>query len=394
METAVPVRAGALEVPVVPSAHYILTDPVADSLNEGLVVVDGDGKVLRLNRAARDLLALGSKNVLGSPAEEVVASAVPGENLFEGALGGVATETETLITSASGEEVPARICVVPQGEGGGAVAVLADLSTARRLEQELRRRERLALMGQLLAGVAHEVRNPLAGISSSAQVLLGRFEPRDERTRFVRAILDEVNRLDRIVTRLLQFARPGEPRLRRGELAPVVYRVIESNRDWLDGANIETEVVIAEKVPEVWFDPDLVHQVLLNLVHNAVQAMPDGGKLELVVRAVRRRSPPPGRGRRQSDLKGKLQPRRAVSRRLVQVRVVDTGEGIPKEAMSQLFDPFFTTKASGTGLGLSICQSIIQEHGGNIQVASRRGRGTTVIFELPVEKRQGERRSK
>jgi PAS domain S-box-containing protein len=362
-----------------------------DGLYEGLVVIDDEGNVVRLNRAARELLALGSRSVAGRPGHEVVASAVPGENLFEAALAGTITETETLIISAGGEEVPARVCVVPQA--GGAVAVLADLTTARRLEQELRRRERLALMGQLLAGVAHEVRNPLAGISSSAQVLLGRFEPRDERTRFVRAILDEVNRLDRIVTRLLQFARPGEPRLRRGELAPVVQRVVESNRDWLDGAGVATEVVIAEKVPEVWYDPDLVYQVLLNLVHNAVQAMPDGGKLEVMVRAVRRRSPQAGRGRRQSDLESKQSPRKPISRRMVQVRVVDTGEGIPKEAMSQLFDPFFTTKASGTGLGLSICQSIIQEHGGNIQVASRRGRGTTVIFELPVEKRQGERRS-
>jgi signal transduction histidine kinase len=377
--------------PATAPAHYSLAERVMDSLIEGVVVVDDQGNVLQLNRAARELLAIGSKGSVGRPAHEVVASAVPGENLFEGALSGKTTETETLITSARGEEVPARICVVPQG--GGAVAVLVDLSTARRLEQELRRRERLALMGQLLAGVAHEVRNPLAGISSSAQVMLGRFEPRDERTRFVRAILDEVNRLDRIVTRLLQFARPGEPRLRRGELATVVNRVVESNREWLEESRIETEVAVAEKVPEIWFDPDLVHQVLLNLVHNAVQAMPEGGKLEVMVRAVRRRAPASGRGRRQNDLVAKQQPRKAVSRRMVQVRVVDTGEGIAKEAMSQLFDPFFTTKASGTGLGLSICQSIIQEHGGNIQVASRRGQGTTVIFELPVEKRQGERRS-
>jgi signal transduction histidine kinase len=248
-------------------------------------------------------------------------------------------------------------------------------------------------MGQLLAGVAHEVRNPLAGISSSAQVLIGRFEPRDERTRFVRAILDEVNRLDRIVTRLLQFARPGEPRLQRGSLEQLVRRVIESNSDWLNEAQVETAVVIGSRVPEVWFDPDLIYQVILNLVHNAVQAMPDGGRLGFEVRIVRRRSSRPGPGRRRGDAEGQKIERKSVTRQMVQVRVVDTGEGVSKEAMPQLFDPFFTTKATGTGLGLSICQSIIQEHGGTIQVASRRDRGTTVIFELPVEKRQGERRS-
>ena len=370
-----------------------LSGRVLDGLTEGVVVVDEHGLVQGINRAACVLLGAEEEKTLGKSASEVVASVVPGEDLFAAALAGERTESETLIATSSGAEVPVRVAVVPRGPGGGAVAILNDLTTAKRLEQELRRRERLALMGQLLAGVAHEVRNPLAGISSSAQVLLGRFEPRDERTRFVRAILNEVNRLDRIVTRLLQFARPGEPRLRRSRLGDVVHQVAETSADWLKSASVELEIKIASDLPECWFDSDLIHQVILNLVHNAVQAMPNGGSMKIEVRAIQRKTPASGRGRRGSDLAQSGRRREPMERSFVQVKVTDEGEGIAADVVPQLFDPFFTTKASGTGLGLSICQSIVQEHGGTIQLASQVGQGTTVIFELPVEKRRGERRS-
>jgi two-component system sensor histidine kinase HydH len=369
-----------------------LSSVVLDRLADGLVMVDAAGRVRFANQAAREMLALGPRAGAGRRGSEIVRSAVPGEDLFEPAGRGRRVETETLLVTARGEEIPVRVSVVPLGEGLGAAAVLTDLTTTRRLEQALRRRERLTLMGQLSAGVAHEVRNPLAGISSSAQVLLGRFEPRDERTRFVKAILDEVSRLDRIVTRLLEFARPEEPRLVRGSLAAAVRRLLATSGEWLAQSSVEVETAIPATVPEAWFDPDLVHQVLLNLVSNSVQAMPRGGRLRLEVRALTRRGVARGAGRRREDRGRPEGARRGPPTRVVQVRVVDTGEGISKEHLGRLFDPFFTTKPSGTGLGLSICQSIVQEHGGSIHVASRPGNGTTVIVELPVERRQGERR--
>lgn len=356
-------------------------------------MVDSEGRVLQINRSAAELLGITPEEAEQKFHYEILTTAVPGEDLLESAFRGKASESETLLVSAQGAEIPVQVSVVPRDDKEGAVVVLNDLTHARRLEQELRRRERLALMGQLLAGVAHEVRNPLAGISSSAQVMLSRFEPRDERIRFVRAILDEVNRLDRLVTRLLQFARPGEPRLQKSSLTNVVRRVLATSSDWLSSSQIEVETSFGEKVPDVWFDPDLIHQVLLNLVHNAVQAMPDGGTLKIEIKLARRRFPESGRGRRDEDLRTKKKSRERATQSVVQVRIIDTGEGIDKDVIPHLFDPFFTTKASGTGLGLSICQSIIQEHGGTVQVASRKGRGTTASVELPLEKRKGERRS-
>ncbi len=151
---------------------------------------------------------------------------------------------------------------------------------------------------------------------------------------------------------------------------------------------------VAKRLAPVYLDSDLVTQVLLNLTLNAVQAMPNGGRLRYEVRLARRRQPKRGPGRRASDpLSGRDRRRGGVAwQRYLQVRVSDTGSGIPRGLLTKLFDPFFTTKARGTGLGLAISQTIMQEHGGTIEVASREGRGTTVLLGFPLEKRHGERR--
>src|SRR5262245_34785522 len=171
----------------------------------------------------------------------------------------------------------------------------------RRMHQELRRNERLATLGQLSAGVAHEIRNPLAGIGTSAQVLLGRFEPRDDRARFVRVILEEVERLDRIVKSLLQYARPRAPELEPRTLASCVEHVIQLTSDATEKGGIEVELDVASRLPAVYIDPDLVTQVLLNVTLNAIQAMPEGGKLRYEIRRARRRAPRRGLGRRATD---------------------------------------------------------------------------------------------
>ena len=262
---------------------------------------------------------------------------------------------------------------------------------------------RLAAVGEMAAGIAHEIRNPLAGIGTSAQVLYKRFEPGDDRARFVQVILDEVARLDRIVTSLLQYARPRQPELRPTRLAEVVERVLAVQRERAERQGVKVEVDVAPRLASVYIDADLIQQVLHNVTTNALQAMPSGGALRYEVRLVRRRRIPRGAGRRAEDASATPM-RRASDRRAEtfpgesawietqQVRVIDTGVGIPRGNLAKMFDPFFTTKASGTGLGLSISQTIMQEHGGSIAVDSKEGRGTTVLLNFPLEKRNGERR--
>lgn len=356
-----------------------------------VLLVDPRGRVAGINAAGLRMLSLTAARVRGRAAADLLRTVVAGDEVVREAFRSARLEREALLHSAGGE-IPVRLRSYRIGRPPWVLLTLRDLTQTRRMQQELRRHERLATLGQLSAGVAHEIRNPLAGIGTSAQVLLRRFEPRDERARFVRVILEEVARLDRIVTSLLQYARPRVPVLREGALEACIQRVLELQADALAKWNIQVEVDVASRLPTVYIDADLVTQVLLNVTLNALQAMPRGGTLRYEVRSLRRRHAPRGPGRRASDLAGERRGARPGWLAYLQVRVSDTGAGIPRGALEKLFDPFFSTKPQGTGLGLAISQTIMHEHNGSIEVASRENRGTTVLLNFPVERRHGQRR--
>lgn len=364
----------------------------------GVLVLDPDARVHDLNPAAEQLFGVTRARARRRAGNELVRTLVPGDDPVRDAYKRARTEREAVLAMPSGAGLPVQLRAYRIGKPAWVLLAVTDQTRVRRMQQELRRHERLATLGQLAAGVAHEIRNPLAGIGTSAQVLLRRFEPRDERARFVTVILDEVSRLDRIVTSLLQYARPRIPELKPVALGPCVERVRQLAADAIEQSRVKVEVHEAPRLGVIWIDADLVSQVLLNVTLNAVQAMPAGGTLRYEIRRLRRRAPARGPGRRDADLAvggRRRAPARDTSPRWIesqQVRVIDAGVGMPKGVLGKLFDPFFTTKAGGTGLGLSISQTIMQEHGGSIAVASREGKGTTVLLDFPVEKRNGERR--
>jgi signal transduction histidine kinase len=382
-----------------------------DDAESAVLVLDPHGHVAAANPAALRLFGVQAVRVQGADAATLLRTVVAGEDLARDVFASPRLEREALLHTPGAGEVPVRLTASRFGRPAWALVTLHDLTAMSRMQQELRRNERLATLGQLSAGVAHEIRNPLAGIGTSAQVLLKRFDTGDDRARFVQVILDEVARLDRIVTSLLQYARPRQPELRPVRLADCVERVVAMSQGNAQRQGVVIEADVAPRLAAIWIDADLVHQVLLNVTLNALQAMPSGGTLRYEVRHVRRRRPPRGPGRRAED-------RRATDRRTLasrgfpadapaeseragaggawldiqQVRIIDTGVGIPRGTLTKLFDPFFTTKPAGTGLGLSISQTIMQEHGGSIAVDSKEGRGTTVLLNFPLEKRNGERR--
>ncbi len=231
----------------------------------------------------------------------------------------------------------------------------------RETQEQLIRSEKLAAIGQLAGGVGHELRNPLGAIKNAvyyirgkvAESELGQKEPRV--MEFLRIIDDEINSSNKIISDLLGFSRVGKP-----SVSPTrIERLIEDTLSHTTlPENIELIKKIDTELPEIEIDPDQIRQVLLNVITNAAQAMPEGGKLTI--------------GAEQDNS-------------LLKIQITDTGSGIPDQNLGKIFDPLYTTKAKGIGLGLAVCKSIVTRHNGNIEAKSRAGKGTTFTIWLPIK---------
>ncbi len=243
------------------------------------------------------------------------------------------------------------------------VGIFEDLTEQKQLEAEVRRMDRLRVLGQLSAGVAHEIRNPLTGIATSAEVLGSRLGGHEDKLKYVTAILDETRRLDGIVRNLLSFARPSKPRF--GPCAPgeVSGRVVGLLADQAAKKGIEVRVRDDLGGRLLYADADQLTQVLINLVLNAIEACERGNTVEISL-AIE-----PDESR--------------LGLEVVRFDVSDDGPGIPPEVADRLFEPFVTTKTQGTGLGLAISQQIIEEHRGNIRCECGSG-GTIFTIRLPI----------
>lgn len=234
--------------------------------------------------------------------------------------------------------------------------------------RRLYRAERLAAAGQLAAGVAHEIRNPLTSIRSTIQYVLPSFQAGDQKRALLDELLSEVDRIDRIVNDLLSLTRPADFHPTQINLAELLNHSL-----LLVGAQARKQSVEIKYAPggsdfQISGDGGQLKQVFLNVFLNSLQAMPAGGTLSVSMR------------RETSDLSG---------REVIDIRVSDTGTGIPAEHLDKVFDPFFTLKKEGTGLGLSISFSIIQQHEGDIELHSEAGKGTTVVIRLPGKNCKG-----
>ncbi len=229
---------------------------------------------------------------------------------------------------------------------------------ARTIEQQMRaledsqraalQNEKLAAIGRLAAGIAHEVRNPLGVIRSSAAMVQESFAPGDEPWRACEFIREETVRLDALTSKLLDFARPRPLRLQNTSLEKAVLHALQLAQPELESRRIQVSRLGIEEMPELEADPDLLAQLVLDLVVNAAEAAGDGGRLEL----------------RAQSLRGDLV-----------LEVADSGPGVPVAAAEQIFEPFFTTKPRGTGLGLAMVARIVKAHAGSVEVAGGRGAG-------------------
>ncbi|HKH44153.1 MAG TPA: ATP-binding protein [Thermoanaerobaculia bacterium] len=227
----------------------------------------------------------------------------------------------------------------------------------------LHRAERLAAVGQLAAGLAHEIRNPLTAIRSTMQYLLKGLSPEEPRHQLIEELLSEVDRINSTVGGLLSLSRSGELRLAEVDLLAPLSASVHLVQARADEQKVVLESSFGHEPLRVLADAGQLKQVFLNLLMNALQSMPNGGRITLTAGPW---GSPSGTGR------------------WGQVRIADTGPGIPAEELRKAFDPFFTTKRDGTGLGLAICHGIIEQHQGEIRLESETGRGTTALVRLPL----------
>jgi hypothetical protein len=231
-------------------------------------------------------------------------------------------------------------------------------------DAEMLHAEHLATMGELAAGVAHEIRNPLAGIAGAIEIISKDFPENHPDREVMEDLRQEVRRIEKVLNDLLAYAKPKPPRFGRADLKDTFARTLHLARQQIGPKNVEFSVQVPPDLPAFRMDSEQLHQVLLNLVLNGVQAIEREGKITVAAKIDAAGGP--------------------GQANLVEISVSDTGVGIPPESTERIFRPFYTTKRGGTGLGLSLCRRIIRQHGGTLTVESKLGKGSRFIIRLPM----------
>jgi two-component system sensor histidine kinase AtoS len=351
------------------------TDSILSSVTSGIVTVDLEGRVVTLNPAAELLTGYFAGEAAGRYCTEVFATTPElGEILME-TLASRAPIVNVSLTlrRRTGAALPVEVSAAPlKGDGKdlGGVAVFRDLTAVRHLESQLRRSDRLAALGTLAAGLAHEIKTPLMSILTFTHHLVRRFDDEYFRSRFQNVVPRELERINRIVERLLELARPARLTFTLVRLPLLLDRVLELHAHELEqnGAVVVREY--ARDVPPIHADEEALYRAFVNVVGNAVEAIDRGGRLTLRLGWDDGAELRAGRSR--------------LFNRRVKIEVSDSGAGIAPRDAERVFNPFFTTKDKGTGLGLALTHKIVDDHSGTIDFRSVPGTGTTFRITLPV----------
>ena len=354
-----------------------LTAEILAGIVDGVVVTDEQAKIIIWNRAAEEMTGIAASDATGRDAAESFAENPAIVTMIEKTLatGMSYSDNDAQLQARQQPPLPVALvtAVLPDGEGNplGAILTIRNQTGMRDLKERMRRADRLASIGLIAAGIAHEIKNPLVGIRGAAQLMKADLKPggRQNQGEYLDVILKEADRLNRVLEGILDFTR-----VKAQESAPFnVHSVLDRALLLQEETARQNGVVLAREydpsLPEVLGNQDQLMQVFLNLVKNAVEAMPSGGKLTVVTRM--------------SDLFTSVQAD-GKKHRLMVAKVHDTGAGIKPEHLQDIFAPFFTTKDRGVGLGLALSYQIVQEHLGTIRVESQEGEGTTFSVYLPL----------
>jgi len=346
------------------------TESIIQSIGSGIIITEMNDSITYINRAGERMLGYSKEEAIGRPLSifglKEKQSAIPS---FLNNPDDLDTRKEGWMIKRDHTEFPVGFTVNNhlsiRGEKIGKIVVFRDLTNVYKIQEEILRMDRLVSLGKLASGIAHELRNPLAGIKTTAQALGEEMTGDDSRREYLHRITKEIDRLNDLLKTFFSFAKPQNLNLVHCHIKDIINEIIPFLIKEIADKGIRFNETYHPQLPKVEVDKTQMHQVFLNLFLNAIQAMPNGGELRIEANPVISRS---STGSQQNFIK---------------VVISDSGRGIPPQIVHKIFDPFFTTKSRGIGLGLSITYQIIKKHGGTIKVDSQWEKGTSFVINLP-----------
>ena len=336
-----------------------LSDVVFESITSGIAVLDDQGKVRSINTAARRMLSLQNNGSHGHPPSEVFRG-LPIKDLLEKAPEGGLNRWEGHFSDEKGRERVLGLSISPLKEPErGHVVIFQDLTELRDMETRLRTSEKLSAIGRMAASMAHELRNPLASMSGSIQILKDGLALREDNLHLMNIVLTETERLNELVSNFLDYARPPDPRFQDVDLRDVILETVKLLEPSLAGTKIKIVTRLPQEKAVLSVDVSQIRQVIMNLVRNSMEALRDRGQICI-----------------------SLTKEHTLEKGFSVLSVADDGDGIPEKILPEIFEPFRTTKEKGTGLGLAIVYQLVQIHKGTIDVHSEAGKGTVINIRL------------
>lgn len=348
--------------------RYVLlenyTNSIIQSIKSGVIAVNNDMLITMINQGSKEILGI-ENDCMGQSFTEVFACCESvKEKIYELMQKNQIGENIEVIRIREGKEVTIKISVFPlnlEGSRKGLVIILDDITEMKKLQQQLQRNDKLAALGELSTGIAHEIRNPLGIIKAIEQTMKKELKNNLEAVKELEMIDEEVERANRVVKSLMEFGRPSKDEKAIYSINTLLEDILTITGKYTlqNGVCVEFH---KSDIQNCFVDKEQLKQAFINIIFNAVQAMPQGGRLTI-----------------KTQCRGKD---------YIKVLFKDTGMGIPESQLEKIFNPFYTTKVEGTGLGLPIVHRIIEEHEGRINVFSRVGEGTTFELSLPVSKEE------
>jgi len=344
---------------------------IVQNISSGIVTIDFEGKISFINSAALRVLDYEYAEIQGTSirnifadsqeAAEIADELLVGQNMFE--------SREVSLLTRTGKIIPigfsTTLLQTDDPKYAGIIISFRDLTSVMAFRNQMERIDRLTTLGEVSAGIAHEIRNPLAGIKTSAQVLEESFSPNDFRSQLVHRIVREIDRSNELLKKFFNFARPGKPKQDFVDVHALIEGIYILLSSKMKKRGIRLNRVYAENLPRIYVDEHQIEQVMMNLMLNAMDAVDRKGEITITTRSW-------NHSENINDAK-------------VLLEIADNGIGIKQENLEKIFNPFFTTKSEGVGLGLSISLRLIEENGGSIEVESKENIGTKFMLYLPLK---------